>query len=311
MKDGRNNKNEIIRRIGRESMTDLEELYVKVYDRKPVKDHYSSKFATSYTGIEYAGWITYAGDRPVASLCLVPCFISYGGKRILVAQLTDGMTDPMYRRSGLFNQLEGVVKEFAVRSGISFLFGFPNQHAYPILLKRGWEEMEKLDRFVIPVPRTLWWFVSRIFNHVNRRGTKNDKQNVPAHEIHCPNSVLSEGFAGMERSTGYFLYKSFAPTTLIEAGEARAWIKTGIDLFIGDMKVSSQNFDEMIRRIQRVAKQSGAGAIHFQCSKDIGLHRLFSVCYQPIVSFPVLCKKLDNNIDAGEIRFTLADIDVF
>src|SRR5690242_8573496 len=105
MTGGNEHKEYRIERIGPHNMADLEKLHANVYGRKPLQGHYLKKFATGYTGAEYAGFIAYDGDKPVASLCLVPCFMTHGSKRMLTAQLTDGMTDPASRKTGLFGRL--------------------------------------------------------------------------------------------------------------------------------------------------------------------------------------------------------------
>ncbi|MEO5561785.1 MAG: GNAT family N-acetyltransferase [Chitinophagaceae bacterium] len=298
-----NNTDRIIKRISADTIPDIEKLYAQVYQKKPPVNYYKNKLATSFAGIEFAGFIAYAKNgTPVASLCIIPCFISQNNLRISAAQLTDGMTDPDYRGSGLFSYLSSAILDLAKQEGIDIVFGFPNQNAYPLLLHNGWNEMERLHRFEIPVKRSVKWLINR----VSRPAKVNYEERTG-----CSNSVLADGFAGIERSKGYLLYKLFAGTGIIKADTAKAWIKADHDLAIGDMIVDENNFEEMIQHIQAVAVKTGAGKIHFQGSPGTSLYKLFSKRYEAIPSFPVVIKKLNPKAETDRIKFTFADIDIF
>jgi GNAT superfamily N-acetyltransferase len=310
MNNGSSHTGVVIKRISSDKMADMEKLYANTYHSGTPKDYYANKFATTFSAITYAGFIAYTEQGiPIASLCLIPCFIVDGKERILAAQLTDGMTDPAYRRTGLFGQLTEHVIQFASESGIRLLFGFPNQDASRLLARMGWEEKEKLDRFCIPVKHSLGWLQGRArrFFKMNHRHRKL----VSIAESGIQNSVFTSGFAGIERDSNYLLYKSFSSTGVIEAGSSKAWIKPGRDLSIGDMEVSVDDFPKVMESLQQIAQQTGAGKIYFQCSPGTILHQLFSKYYKPVPSFPVLFKKLDPGIHSDKIKFTFADIDIF
>src|SRR5512138_2195834 len=148
-----------VRRISRDDIPGLEKLFNEVYKRPVADEYFEKKLATGYGGLEYAGFVaTTHDDEIVASLCMVPCNILINGVKIKSAQLTDGMTHSSLRRSGLFGQLTSCILELAKQSGIELLFGFPNQDAFPALLKHGWEWKEDIDRFEIPVKRSVNWY---------------------------------------------------------------------------------------------------------------------------------------------------------
>lgn len=300
-------KDYAIQRISREKIADLGELYSTVYSGTHPRDHYLHKYATGYTGIEYAGFIAYTtAGRPIASLCLVPCFISYEGRRILAAQLTDGMTDPAFRKNGLFGRLEEQVVTFAKENGIQFIFGFPNQDAYPLLSKKGWVTTEIMDRFMIKVPRTIQWAINSFMQReLNMMMPGIDQEG-------CLNSVFANGFAGVERSQEYFQYKSYTHSKVLMNDGDKAWIAIGKhSKAIGDMEVTENGFDAMMDKILEIAEQTAVQKLFFQSSKGTWLHELFSKRYKAEPSFHVIFKMLGEGVEPEKIKFTFADIDIF
>jgi GNAT superfamily N-acetyltransferase len=306
MRIGTDDSTWIIKQVTRDTIADIEQLHFSVYASKPVPNHYLYKFATGYTGIDYLCLLAYTIDgEPVSSLCLVPCFISYEGRRILAAQLTDGMTALQFRKKGLAGLLVDHIVSLATEKGIQLLFGFPNEAAYPVWVSKGWKPVEIMDRFMIPVPRSMQWYISSFMKRTL-------SMMVPGIEQEgCNNSVFASGFAGIERSKEYFRYKSYTYTKVILNNGDKAWIKSGDNLAIGDMEVTDKGFDEMIEKILVIAEQTGAKKVFFQASKGSWLHELFLQRYRAEPAFPVIFRTIGQDIMPEKIRFTFADIDIF
>lgn len=297
----------IIKRISFSTIADMDRLYITVYGRKPMRGYHLKKMATGYTGVEFAGLVAYDWEgKPIASLCLVPCFVSYQDQRMLAAQLTDGMTDPAYRKAGLFSRLVNDILILAQEAGIQFIIGFPNQHAAPLLIKMGWKQSVWMDRFVIPVNHSMMKPIISFFQKKRNRYIKGELGGLS-----FDSSVVRDGFAGIERSPEYVLYKSFTNTTIESAGNMKAWIKIGHDLSIGDMEVTKAGLPEAIKTLQAVAKKAEAGKIFFMASRDTSLHRMFTQYYEPLPSFPVVVRELETGLPVDKLRFTFSDIDIF
>ncbi len=293
-----------VRRISRKDIPGLEVLFNQVYKRPVSKGYFEKKLGASHAGLEYAGFIAADPDGEiVASLCMVPCSILINGKRTRSAQLTDGMTLSSLRRAGLFGQLASSILELAISQGIELLFGFPNQDAFPALLKNDWVWKEDIDRFEIPVKRSIIWYYSRLTGGSGARFRKS------AGSIH---SILRDGFDGLDRNEKYIDYKlSLGNYGLIESAAGKAWIKTGSAIYIGDMEVEDEGFDALMKLITKAAVKNAAGRIHFQCSRGSRLHHLFGKRYRAIPSFPVVIKKVNPDLNTDRIKFTYADIDIF
>jgi hypothetical protein len=293
-----------VTRIRQEDMAGLEKLFRKVYQRPVTPGYFKKKLATGYTGLDNAGFIVKSSEgEVVACLCIVPCFVLIKSKRIKAAQLTDGMTDIAHRKNGLFGELVKAILELSELSGIELLYGFPNQVAYPVWLKYGWEEQQQIDRFVIPVERSALWLFRRL------TGLKHLMSAQRPDNIH---SVIRDGFDGIERDPDYITYKlSLSNYGLIKTADGKAWAKTGSDLSIGDMEVEDEGFERLLNQVYREAIRNGVFNIHFQCSRGTRLHYLFGKRYRAIPSFPVVMKKINQELDTSLIKFTYADIDIF
>lgn len=293
-----------MRRISRKDIPALERLFSEVYKRPVADGYFEKKLGTSYAALEYAGFIaSNLKGEIVASLCMVPCTILINGTGIRSAQLTDGMTLASLRRTGLFGQLASCIPDLAKNAGIELLFGFPNQDAFPALLKNGWVWKEDIDRFEIPVKRSVNWDFNRL---VGRKGSTFKKRSGSIH------SVLRDGFDGLDRNKEYLDYKlSLGNYGLIESSKGKAWVKAAADLSIGDMEVEDEGFDGLMKLIARTAVKNAARKIHFQCSRGSRLHHLFGKRYRATPSFPVVIKRINPDLNTDRIRFTYADIDIF
>lgn len=296
-------KKRILKPVSDHTIVDLDLLYEKVYKRRPVKNYFHDKLAANLAGAGFGGFIAYNDQyEPVACLCTIGTFITGETTKILAAQLTDGMTDPLHQNEGWFTELADAVTKKAQQNGVALLYGFPNQNASPLLKKNGWEETQQLDRFEIPVARTPRWILNRLSGkspiHFDR-------------QTGCSNSVIKDGFAGLERSEEFLRYKTYTGTGSIIRGNAKAWIKVDHDIAIGDMDCDESSFPSLLAAIERIAVARGASRIHFQCSGGTSLHKWFAAKFKAIPSFPVLEKWTDPSARMQDIKFTYADIDIF
>jgi GNAT superfamily N-acetyltransferase len=307
MTGGNNTNVYTIRRIDPSNVGDMNVLYEAVYKKRIHVAHFQRMLAPWYTGIEYVGLLAYdANGKPVASLCLVPCFIADKDKRILAAQLTDGMTHPEYRKEGLFTKLIDEIILLAKENSIQFIFGFPNQDAAPVLVKAGLEKLHTMDRFMI----SLYGPFAKLFNLLKARHLAIERGMALSVDNGFANPVISEGFAGVERNADYFNHIGFRNTLIQPVGSAKAWISVRNNLAIGDMEIEENDFKEMISKLKSIGRKARVKKMYFQSSPGTKLHTLFSKYYSPIPSFPILYKNLGlEKVD--HIRFSFADIDVF
>ena len=90
------------------------------------------------------------------------------------------------------------------------------------------------------------------------------------------------------------------------------FFKAGETLQIGDMEnVTEHNFNTVIQELKLLAGKLGLKQIQFHCSAGISLNKLFTLIIDPAPSFPVIIKDFGSQIPMNELKFTLADIDIF
>jgi GNAT superfamily N-acetyltransferase len=297
-------------------LKDLELLHASVYGRMPGKDLYAKKYDTAYTGHSWLGFIAYAPDgTPAAYYGVLPCHLSVEGKLLSVAQSADTMTHPLHRKKGLFVILAQQTYELCRQEGIRLVFGFPNQNSYHGLANRlGWASAEYMDLFVLPVSAPPLGSLFRKFRWTRSLYGRYARLILKPHLLPMdglPNGLLKEGFAGVFRDEKYLRYKTYHSTMVIRAGEAKAWIKPGASLFVGDMEVNASQFDDAIQALKKVAQKLGIPDISFQVSPGTHLHSLLAQRIKPVPAFPVMIKDLGAGLPPERVKFTFADIDIF
>ncbi|MBS1597819.1 MAG: GNAT family N-acetyltransferase [Bacteroidetes bacterium] len=310
------NKEYTIVRLNSERLKDMEKLYMAVYGISAPQNYFKKKYDTSYTGVEWLGYIAYNKDNiAIAYYGVMPYFMEYEDQIILCAQSGDTMTHPGFRYKGMFVELSKITFELCRENSIRFIFGFPNQNSYHgAVTKLGWKMTESMDCFEIPVSTIpVVSFVNRFkfFKPIYNRYCKTviNKYRLPQTGI--PNSVIGDGYAGVYRDEKYFRYKTYSDTMVIRVGKANAWIKIKNELIIGDLELNGENFDNIMNRIEKIAAKLGIKQILFHSSPDTQLQWLFIARYPAVPSFPVLFQDFGAGISFEKIKFTFADIDTF
>jgi hypothetical protein len=305
-----------IKRLDFFKLTDLEALHKAVYKHALPKNYFQKKYDTAYTGKTYIGYIVYSKRNiPIACYSVLPCFIKYNDKTILCAQAVDAITLPEFRKKGLFAELLKLTSELCKAEGITFIFGFPNQYSYQIMVhKFGWQETERMEYFITPVKILgIQSFLKRFSftMHLYKAYPKFILRKYFVHQQGLPNSVIRDGFGGVYRDEKYFQYKAYSNTQVIKIGSAKVWFKIASNFIIGDIELGDFNFDELINKLKKICKRLGLPKIFFQTSPGTQLHSLFAERFKSSPSFPVIFKNLETRIPLNEIKFTFADIDIF
>ena len=305
-----------IKRLSHTNLADLPTLHTAVYNRTPPPGFFSLKYDTDFTCVKYVGFIAYnQQNEPIAFYGVIPCFIRMNNKMVLAAQSADTMTHPQYRYKGLFVELAELTFELCRAEDIGLVFGFPNQHSLRGAIdKLDFRMTDTMDCFIIKTTKLPWNRVFSKFPSLQRfcnryRNKQLKKYLLPQQGI--ANSVLADGFAGIDRSHQYLAYKTFTDNRVIKIDNSLLWIKMGNTLLIGDMTVAADDFNEVMRKLRKLANRLMIGEIHFHASPGTALHGLFAAHFSAIPSFPVLFKVFAKHIPTGKIKFTSADIDTF
>lgn len=305
-----------IARLDQYNISDLSRLYEAVYHVPPTSGYFERKYDTTFAGVRYAGYLAYNEDaRPVAYYGVIPCFVRCQNRIILAAQSGDTMTDPAFRFKGMFVELSRITFDLCKTLGINFAFGFPNQHSYHgAITKLGWQMTERMDCFAIKIPTipfARYSNKSMLSRKIYREYSEWIIDKYRSNEAGVFNSVLDKGFDGLHRDEAYLEYKRYGSTIVVSAGKAKAWIKCGTSMIVGDLDLGEQDFMTTIKALKKLAWKLGMSELLFHSSPGTRLHQLFLAHYKPIESFPVLFQDLGAPVDFKRFKFTFADIDTF
>lgn len=119
----------------------------------------ASHFEWQYLGPpEGHFWITVAEpdseearrESPLAAVyAMTPRRFLVDGRSVLGAVSLDTLTDAGYRKRGLFVHLAKVGYGAAVKEGLNFVYGFPNENSMPGFIKHlGWKQIRRMDLVV-------------------------------------------------------------------------------------------------------------------------------------------------------------------
>jgi len=305
-----------IERLNTVNLADVEKLHTAVYGRIPAPGFFLKKYDTSFTDVNYIGYVAYNIERiPIGYYGVIPCFIKLAGRTILAAQSADTMTHPQHRFKGLFVELSNLTFQLCRDNGIKLLFGFPNQNSLPgALNKLGWQMTEQMDCFVIPTGGLAWdrvinklSFLKSTFLNYQQRVIKKQMQS----QASIANSVILDGFAGIVRDDDYWRYKTYAQSYIIKLGKSTLWVKIGRELLIGDILTRPEEFDNMLQELKKLARKLGISYLQFHTSPGTTLHKLFTERFTPVPSFPILFQDFEGALPLEQVKFTSADIDTF
>jgi len=127
-------------------------LFERVFGKKLSEEQFERKYSQTPLGYSHHGFMVVEGHI-VGAYNLVPYRYECFGIRQLFGLSVDAMVDQEHR-SGPFNlvRMARLVYEEAVRDGVVFAFGFPNDQAYAFtrkLLK--WADVGDLEFYALPI----------------------------------------------------------------------------------------------------------------------------------------------------------------
>ncbi len=257
------------------------------------------------------------GGEAAGSVGVLPWRVRYGDRSEVAGQMVDVATGSAHRGRGLFVALSELARELCEAEGVGFLYGFPNEAAYPIWLgKLGYRHVDDLVEYRLPI-RTIW--AERV---ARRAGPLR-----PLYEGHLEralsacaapdpvleNSLLREGFAGVERDRAFHAYKSaFAGSRVLALDGGRVWLNVRQGLLLGDVEALAEaDLEKTVRALRRLAGRLGVHQILFQASKETRFSTAFADWTRASPGLPVIYRSLGSQIPLEKLRFTFGDLDNF
>jgi hypothetical protein len=196
------------------------------------------------------------------------------------------------------------------------LFGFPNQNSLQgFVNKLDWQIGGNMECFIIPVKAlplerlaNKLPFLKSLYNSF----VKHQLKPCLSTRNGIRNSVIDEGYCGVQRDNDYLNYKiNYTSSFTIKVDTTQIWFKINDGMFIGDINLSLNDLDNIIPHLQKITRRLGLKKIIFQADKRTVLHMLLKNHAQSIPSFPVIIKNLREDLPLHKMAFTFADIDIF
>jgi len=130
---------------------DARELFNRVFGASALEACWRRKYFENPAG-QVVAFAAREGTRLVGFYPLHPALFSIFGNETLIYQSADTMTDPAYRRGGVYGTLRKTAHLWLVKEGIPFTYGFPNIISLAANKRSGFELVGRLTRWVKPVP---------------------------------------------------------------------------------------------------------------------------------------------------------------
>ena len=292
-------------------------LFRDAFGRDFSGDQLEQKYACVHGGLTGFACVAFAeGNEPAGSVGVLPWGVRFGDQVETGGQMVDVSTSSAHRGRGLFVALAERAREVCEEAGVGFLFGFPNEEAYPIWIhKLGYEHSDDLVEHRWPV-RTL-----PLEKASQRLGPLRGLYDRYAHRKlgslaatePLQNSLVADGFGGVDRDPDFHAYKTaFGDGRVIDTAGGRAWIKIRHSLMIGDLEATSDaDLEQTMRDLRRLAAQLGVDQIVSQTSKDTRLTRFFARRPGASRELPVIHRDLGSSVPEEQLRYTLGDLDNF
>lgn len=304
-------------RITEDNLSSLILLAKDAFEQDFPLKYFEQKFATSWTGVKNIGYIALdEAGKTVGYYGMYPCFLLLNGKKILAAQVGDTMTHSQHRGKGLFAVLANKTYSLAKEEGIKFVFGFPNEQAYPgVVTKLNWVQKEFMHLYKVKVSTLpfakiafkLKWINPLFFSCINII-LKKKKSNRTSFE----NSNIDNINGGILRDEFYFNYKKDENKFLLDILGTCVWIKIDGFLFVGDIeRRDEKSYLKVLQNLKRVAKWIGATEILFQASPGSYMDRILSQQYSFQQGARIGYLSFDNKINGDQLKYTIADFDTF
>ncbi len=276
------------------------------------------KYACEHGGVAGFACVALSQEgHPAGSVGVLPWPVRYGDLVETAGQMVDVATGSEHRGRGLFVRLAEMAREVCEKAGVRFLFGFPNEAAYPIWMsKLGYQHIHDLVDHRARV-RALW--AERLARKVGplRAGYERYVDRTLAalvpEDTSLQNSLIRDGFAGVDHDDSFLAYKrSFAGSRVVALDGGRVWLNVRHGVLVGDMEAASaDDFAATTSALERLARRLGAHQVLFQASEDTRFTAGLAEAFTGSRGMPVIYRDIASQIPSDMIRFSFGDFDNF
>lgn len=307
----------VFERLSNKNLNDLLYLYKHAFNETESIDFLKKKYNTSFTGIEFVGFIAYhaINKQPAAYYGVFPSRLTYQGKDLIAAQSGDTMTHPDHRGKGLFISLAKKTYELANELGVEFIYGFPNDNSYPGFVKKlDWKHYSNVNHYKITASSIPFDKLAKKF-----------KRFKPIHQLILPkeevetadqfsNSITlqNSAFGGVKHDANFYSYKCYYPSFIIDVEGVKCWIKIDGRLWLGDMEFCDEStFNTVVDGLISYAKKKFCASVQFSFFENSLYDQYISKRFAKHSSIAVGCLNLSGKFDPEKFGYQAGDFDTF
>lgn len=199
-----------------EELIEMNGLFNEVFDRDRSLEDMVNLYTKNPLGYSYHS-IFMEGNQIVGMNVYVPYFYTIDGNRVLFANSIDSMIKKEHRDFFNFMDLVNTGYDYMKKEGVVFVYGFPNDNAYPLLTKsKLMREIGRMYTYCLPyriggIKKNLvffnwasisfcriWFFVSSIFASDKKTKYRIEKDcvsfNKTRYDMHKEEYKIEDGF---------------------------------------------------------------------------------------------------------------------
>lgn len=271
-----------------------------------------AKYATRPFGAADIGFLAIARNgQPAAYYGVFPIIVELLGERFLAAQSGDTMTDPDHQKRGLFIKLAGLSYELAERSGIKFIFGFPNENSLPgFQRKLGWTFCGHLHDFKLATGAfpmcelsSRWKWLLPIYRSIMAK-------RCAALRVDGPE--LRRGIGASLRDDRFFRYKEGLGARWVGLNGLQFFAKPDVHLYVGEVCDIQDFASEQVKAsLVGIGRSLLCGKVVCTLSGNHPSFELMSLITSPMPSLPIGYKDLGSGLPIDRLVYSRTDLDTF
>lgn len=302
-------------RLTIDHLNDLRFLFHEVLNKRYSNEYLRRKYDTSFTGAQNLTHLAYDGPTPVAFYGVIPTYFSWEGRRYLAAQTCDYLTLPSHQRKGLHRDLSGRAFGLMREHGVKVAFALMSDDSLASGRKLGWTMHGTMQAFVMPAGKVpvakavrKFGFADGSYDSFTHWVFRNQTVSASTYI----NSVLEEGWLGVEYSPEFFSYKNFTNNFHLQLGEVSVWVKADRNLLVGDLNFPSDlALDCALLQLRELAARAGFTEIIIQASPETRLSSYLLERINPVTSWTVGTIDLDSGLPLDRLKCNFGDFDTF
>lgn len=308
-------------RVNHSKLSEVKALYDYSYGVSPSIDGLIAKYDTTVLGLDFIGCIAYSEQyEPAAYYGVFPLRFSIRGVETLAAQSGDTMTSPTHRMKGLF--VESALRAYALaaRSGVKFVFGFPNENSFPgFKSKLSWQFHGTMFNAVLncrAIP--LAAFAKRFGKWINRSCSQFLRSRIQKYSVLVkqfdPRQIQGASDFSVLRDEAFLGYKKSNGAVLVDVDGFQMMVRIDGALLVGEVvQFPPEQYESFIKAVTKLARIAFCHKVIFSFSGHHWLNSLFFDHGHRIQSsLPIGFLPLGEfQADWADCSFTRLDYDTF